>query len=89
MDDLLRWRAHSQFVGKRLKGFKIVGSDIETEFQDLIGPSILVDENGYIDPYRDIIPAGFGFNPSRDYLSPLPTEQLVLSEGTLTQNPGW
>lgn len=89
LDDLLRWRAHSQFVGKRLKGFKIVGSDLETEFSDLIGPTILVDENGYIDPYKNTIPAGFGFNPERDYLSPIPTEQLVLSNGTLTQNPGW
>ena len=89
LDDLLRWRAHSQFVGKRFKGFKIIGSDIETEFNDLIGPSILVDENGNIDPYKNIIPAGFGFNPSRDYLKPLPTEELVLSNGTLTQNPGW
>jgi len=89
LDDLLRWRAHSQFVGKRLKGFKIVGSDLETEFNDLIGPTILVDENGYIDPYKNTIPSGFGFNPERDYLSPIPTEQLVLSNGTLTQNPGW
>jgi len=89
LDDLLRWRAHDQFVGKRLKGFKIVGSDMETEFSDLIGSSILVDENGYIDPYLNTIPAGFGFDPTRDYLRPIPTEQLVLSKGTLTQNPGW
>jgi hypothetical protein len=89
LDDLLRWRAHTQFVGKRLKGFKLIGSDIETEFADLIGTSILVDDNGYIDPYKNVIPAGFGFNPLRDYLSPLPTEQLVLGNGTLEQKPGW
>ncbi len=89
LSDLLRWSAADQFVGKRLKGFKIVGSDIEAEFSDLIGSSIFVDENGYIDPYKNTIPNGFGFDPSRDYLQPIPTEQLVLSKGSLTQNPGW
>ncbi|MCM4157012.1 RagB/SusD family nutrient uptake outer membrane protein [Gramella sp. AN32] len=89
-DDLMRWAAADELiVGKRLKGFKIVGSDIESEFSDLINESILVDQEGYIDPYINTIPSGFGFNLGRDYLSPIPTEQIVLSEGNVTQNPGW
>ncbi|MCQ0112743.1 RagB/SusD family nutrient uptake outer membrane protein [Zhouia amylolytica] len=88
-DDLMRWRAHDLIIGKRLVGFKIQGSDLEEEFADLIGNSILVNDQGYIDPYMNVIPSGYGFNKDRDYLSPIPTEQIVLSEGTLEQNPGW
>jgi len=90
-DDLMRWAAADELiVGKRLQGFKIIGSGaMETEFSDLIGNSILVNSQGYIDPYMNTIPTGFGFNLGRDYLSPIPTEQIVLSQGTLVQNPGW
>lgn len=71
-------------------GFKIVGSGaLETEFSDLIGSSILVNSEGYIDPYKNTIPTGYGFNLGRDYLSPIPTEEIVLSQGNLVQNPGW
>lgn len=90
-DDLMRWAAADELiVGKRLLGFKIVGSNaMEAEFSDLIGNSILVNADGYIDPYINTIPAGYGFKLGRDYLSPIPTEQIVLSQGNLEQNPGW
>lgn len=88
-DDLMRWRADHLIVGKRLQGFKIIGSDMESEFADLIGSSILVNAEGNIDPYINAIPTGFGFNVKRDYLSPIPTEELVLSAGSIIQNPGW
>jgi hypothetical protein len=89
--DLMRWAAADELiVGKRLKGFKIIGSGaMETEFADEIGNSILVNSDGVIDPYMNVIPAGFGFNLGRDYLSPIPTEQIVLSQDKLVQNPGW
>ena len=88
-DDLMRWKADHLIVGKRHQGFKIIGSDMETEFQDLIGSSILVNAEGYIDPYINAIPAGFGFKVGRDYLSPIPSEQIVLTGGIVKQNPGW
>lgn len=88
-DDLMRWKADHLIIGKRHQGFKIIGSDMETEFEDLIGSSILVNPEGYIDPYINAVPAGFGFNPNRDYLSAIPSEQIVLTGGAVTQNPGW
>ena len=90
-DDLMRWAAADELiVGKRLLGFKIVGSGaMETEFADEINASILVNAQGNIDPYQKVIPAGFGFKLGRDYLSPVPTEQIVLSQDKLVQNPGW
>lgn len=89
-DDLMRWAAADELiVGKRLLGFKIIGSDMESEFAKEINSSILVNSSGYIDPYMNTIPGGFGFKLGRDYLSPIPTEQIVLSQGSLVQNPGW
>jgi hypothetical protein len=49
------------------------------------------DDEGYILPYK-IFPAvsatGYNFNLNRDYLSPLPTNELTLNTA-LGQNPGW
>jgi hypothetical protein len=49
-----------------------------------------VNEEGYIDSYKDygLLDAGFRFNLGRDYLSPVPTTEIVLNPN-LTQNPGW
>lgn len=90
-DDLMRWAAADELiVGKRLTGFQIVGSGaMETEFAAEIGASILVNANGNIDPYLNSLPSGFQFNIGRDYLAPVPTEQIVLSQGNVAQNPGW
>lgn len=94
-DDLARWRAHSVFAGKRPKGIKYIGSNLEGKYKDAqgkptieIGKNLYVDANGNIDPYQVKFPAGLGFNPGRDYLSPIPTDELTLNKN-LVQNPGW
>ncbi len=87
-DDLMRWRAHALFVGKRLKGFKFIGSNLENQYDIVIGETLLVDDEGYIDPYLRVLPSGYKFNPERDYLKPIPTNELTLNPG-LGQNPGW
>ena len=85
-DDICRWAAADELiVGKRPKGFyfnKDLYPDIEP------GKDIYLDENGYLDPLQKQIPSGYGFNVERDYLDPLPTEELLLNEN-LVQNPGW
>ncbi len=90
-DDLMRWAAADELiVGKRLLGFKIIGSGaMATEFAPEINNSILVNAQGYIDPYKNTIPTGFGFKVGRDYLSPIPSEQIILSKDNIVQNPGW
>ncbi|MCR8668712.1 RagB/SusD family nutrient uptake outer membrane protein [Aestuariibaculum sp. M13] len=90
-DDLMRWAAADELiVGKRFEGFKIIGSgDMETEFEEELYTTILVNDEGYIDPYMNSMPNGFGFNIGRDYLAPIPTEQIVLSNNNVIQNPGW
>ena len=94
-DDLARWRAHSVFAGKRPKGIKYIGSNLEGTYFDhlgnptiFVGQNLYVDENGLVDPYKVKFPAGLGFNPARDYLSPIPSDELTLNKN-LVQNPGW
>ena len=82
-DDLMRWRAHSLIVGKRFTG-TLYTEEIEAEY-----PGLKVNDEGYLDPFRDILNTGYyGFNPDRDYLLPLPTDELTLNSN-LEQNPGW
>jgi starch-binding outer membrane protein, SusD/RagB family len=94
-DDLSRWRAHHLITGKRPRGVKYLGSNLEGVYFDYLGnPSIIlghnlyVDEHGFVDPYQAVLPNGYGFRPDRDYLSPIPSDQITLNPN-LVQNPGW
>ena len=88
-DDIMRWAAADELiVGKRTKGARFIEGVSFPEIEDQIS-DISVDENRYIDRYIDRLgPDGWGFDESRDYLSPLPEEELEYNKD-LTQNPGW
>ncbi len=78
--DISRWSAAGELiVGKRPKGLKA---------SQLNSNPFPVDANGFLDPYRDAIPSGYGFHVGRDYLNAIPKSQLVLNP-ELNQNPGW
>jgi hypothetical protein len=78
--DIARWAAADELiVGKRPKGFK--GSQIASTY-------FPVDANGFLDPMRDALPTGYGFRVDRDYLDPIPPNEIVLNP-QLLQNPGW
>jgi hypothetical protein len=50
-----------------------------------------VDNNGYVKPFKNLLNGGaqgFKFNVNKDYLYPIPTNQLTLNP-QLKQNPGW
>lgn len=85
-DDLMRWQAADEvIIGKRVKGAYFV----QETFPELtIGVDVFVDEEGYIDPLQNEAPNGFNFNPNRDYLLPIPINELTLNPN-LEQNPGW
>jgi len=94
-DDLARWRAHRLLTGERPRGCKYIGSNLENTYTDYLGnPSIFIGQNlyvdpeGFIDPYQQVLPGGFGFDPARDYLSPIPSDELTLN-ANIIQNPGW
>ena len=83
LDDLMRWRAHNLFVGTRPLGTTYT-AEIEA-----IYPNLTVDGEGFLDPYVNFLSGGaYGFDPNRDYLLPLPIDELTLNEN-LTQNPNW
>ncbi|WP_118195584.1 RagB/SusD family nutrient uptake outer membrane protein [Albibacterium indicum] len=80
-DDIARWAAADELiVGKRPKGAK--------KDQFPITPSFPADENGFLDPFQAALPNGYRFDVNRDYLNPLPLNQLTLNP-SLEQNPGW
>lgn len=84
-DDLARWAALDLLVGKRPKGYRFV----QTDFPNLVvGNNIFLDAGGYLDPYQKSLPNGYLFNVNRDYLLPVPEQQITLNEN-LVQNPGW
>lgn len=79
-NDIARWAAADELiVGKRPKGFK--GAQIA-------GTAFPSDANGFLDPFQAALPNGYQFKLNRDYLDPIPPDQLVLND-KLTQNPGW
>jgi hypothetical protein len=86
MNDVLRWRAHNLFVGKRPRGIKYTD-----EIKKLIA-TLKQDTEGYLDPYSVNVLAGpgstWGFNPAKHYLMPLPTNEITINT-KLKQNPGY
>lgn len=84
-DDLMRWAAHELFVGKRPKG-AYYSEELKAAF-----PNLTVDENNFLDPYITALNGpngGWGFNPAKNYLMPIPINELTVNPA-LTQNPGW
>jgi hypothetical protein len=86
-NDWKRWRAHALFSGKRPKGFLYSAADYGPGTTG--GKVVYLDANGYTDPYKNSLPGNYQFSkPERDYLSPLPMDQLILNK-KLVQNPNW
>jgi hypothetical protein len=83
-DDLRRWKLAETILPQDIKGVKFVGTEYQTRYPGLQpGVDIQVDANGFI------IAEGSRQFLSKHYLDPIPLQQIQLSEGTLTQNPGW
>lgn len=85
-DDLMRWQAADELiVGKRMKGVYFMQAD----FPNIVpGTDVLIDGDGYVDPHKGQITTGNQFNVNRDYLLPVPINEITLNPN-LTQNPGW
>ena len=55
-----------------------IGSDIVL--------SEAADNRGYVVAWSAL---KYTWNEERDYLYPIPTDDRVLTQGAITQNPGW
>lgn len=89
-DDIFRWAS----ANKRLLGWKPKGAKRD-QWNGAFPAAVLnvypVDANGYIELYQNIgaMSSGYKFNLNRDYLSPVPQNELTLNPKLLPQNPGW
>lgn len=88
-DDISRWAA----AGKLIKGWQPQGAK-KAQWKNTVPENLLasypVDANGYIVLYKNLSPManGYQFNVNRDYLAPMPTNEIQLNP-KLKQNPGW
>lgn len=79
-DDIARWAAAGELIeGKRPKGF-LASQITKNPFP--------VDAAGFLDPFQNVLSKGYEFKNDRDYLNPIPENQLRLNK-KLKQNPGW
>ncbi|RQP13584.1 MAG: RagB/SusD family nutrient uptake outer membrane protein [Parapedobacter sp.] len=88
-DDLHRWAAMDEkIVDWKPKGAKRAQWNGEVEQSAL--DAFPVDDEGYIELYRNVpaMSEGYQFDINRDYLAPIPTDQITLNP-KITQNPGW
>src|SRR5881296_151000 len=86
-DDLRRWKTAETEMPQALRGVKFVGTEYQRRDTSVhVGRDVQVDAGGFIvsDPA-----ASRQFIAPKHYLDPLPLQQIQLSKGTLTQNPGW
>src|SRR6266436_947308 len=86
-DDLRRWKTAETELPQALRGVKFVGTEFEQRDSTLvIGTDIQVDAGGFVVAEAA---AARQFIVPKHYLDPIPLQQIQLSKGTLTQNPGW
>ena len=85
-DDLRRWKTAETVMPQAIRGVKFVGTEYQQRNPTLvINSDIFVDANGFIVAE----PAASRHFLAKHYLDPIPLQQIQLSRGTLTQNPGW
>ncbi|XOV92428.1 MAG: RagB/SusD family nutrient uptake outer membrane protein [Bacteroidota bacterium] len=85
MDDLMRWRAHAYWQGKRFAGVYY------TDAMKASVSTIPANGAGFLDPLSNFLTGPnntYGFDETRDYLLPIPIQELTLNPN-LGQNPGW
>jgi hypothetical protein len=85
LNDLMRWSAHKLFVGVRPKGA------FYTDAFKKAFPGLAIDPSNFLDPYKTTLTGangGWGFKPDRNYLLPIPSNELTLNT-SLKQNPGY
>lgn len=95
LDDILRWRGHEVLAGRRGRGAYFGNDGVlyrsfnrnDAAVMEVVR-NIPVDSEGWMDPLKDKLPAGYGFRPDRDYLLPIPPDELSLDH-ELKQNPNW
>lgn len=77
-DDIIRWK-----IAENVLPRPVIGA---TYFDTYMVDGLIVTPEGYILAQSADTRS---FDPRRDYLYPVPVNEIALSGGTITQNPGW
>ena len=94
-DDIIRWKIAEKVLPVDLIGAKY--TDEATKQRDDLADR-LTDAGGVVNgkvryDEEDVYVLEFSenrkFDPSKDYLHPIPLKEISLSGGAVTQNPGW
>lgn len=86
-DDLMRWAAGKMFLlPESTQGLQ--ATLVPSLVPEVDAGAFPVNSQGFIDVYKNSLPAGRKFDENKNYLFPLPQDQLTLCPN-LTQNPGW
>jgi len=81
-DDLIRWKTAEEVLPKELLGAKFIAS----EWVGTNGNSLTLNSNQVL----IVEPASARrFQANRDYLYPVPINEITLSNGNVIQNPNW
>ncbi len=81
-NDLIRWKIAENVMPKDILGGKYIASEwvgTNASALKLNADGVLITEAA----------ATRNFNPARDYLYPVPLQEITLSDGNVKQNPGW
>ena len=104
LNDICRWAAADILIcGKQAKGALFTGSNLENNekyegklvYDQNTGNNIFLtgkssDKYRYILPVNpSVYPNGWGFKEERDYLLPIQSRMLSLTNNEWKQNPGW
>ena len=98
--DIMRWAAAGELIVNKIPvgtkiaqwiGFEFDEGSSRQENWDSYISQLESDANGYVKIFKSLLNGGtegFKFNVNRDYLLPIPTNQMTLNP-ELKQNPGW
>ena len=95
-DNIIRWKIADKVLPTYVLGAKFVDSETSKQRSDMAGR--LTDANGmlngkkvYDEPDLYVIEKAEDrvFNLDKDYLYPIPINEISLSGGAVIQNPGW
>ena len=82
-DDIRRWAAAKLIIGQNFRG-----AYFEPIMNNGSGKTIAKDDENYILPFKAQLPAGYQFDPGKNYLLPFPQDEITLNPN-LSKNPGW
>lgn len=95
-DDIIRWKIAEKVLPVALVGAKFVDSETSKARKDLANR--LTDANGKLngvqvsdqaDMYVIELASTRKFDAKKDYLYPIPLNEISMSQGNITQNPNW